>query len=132
MTTQFNPATDKLIISCDGGGIRGLIVALLLQQLNTEFPDFLGQTYLRAGTSTGGIISLAMACGVDLSCIVSLYQNDGGQIFTASDCLGSNGVAEAARARRRCIFLRISTRLMATVPTVVCSPTILARLRSPV
>ena len=62
MTAQFNPATDKLIVSCDGGGIRGLIVALLLQQLNSEYPDFLGRTYLHAGTSTGGIISLAMAC----------------------------------------------------------------------
>ena len=93
MTTQFNPATDKLIVSCDGGGIRGLIVALLLQLINSDHPNFLGQTYLRAGTSTGGIISLAMACGVDVSQLVNLYQNDGAQIFTPSACLGNTAVA---------------------------------------
>ncbi|MGH9930161.1 MAG: patatin-like phospholipase family protein [Pyrinomonadaceae bacterium] len=93
MTTQFNPATDKLIVSCDGGGIRGLIVALLLQQIDSAQPNFLGQTYLHAGTSTGGIISLAMACGIDLGEIVSLYENDGSQIFTTSACLGNTNVA---------------------------------------
>lgn len=93
MTAQFNPATDKLIVSCDGGGIRGLIVALLLQQINSDNPNFLGQTYLHAGTSTGGIISLAMACGIDLTEIVNLYQDDGGKIFTTSACLGNTQLA---------------------------------------
>ena len=93
MTAQFNPATDKLIVSCDGGGIRGLIVALLLQQIDSSNANFLGQAYLHAGTSTGGIISLAMACGIDLAEIVNLYQDDGDQIFTTSACLGNNQLA---------------------------------------
>jgi predicted acylesterase/phospholipase RssA len=93
MTAQFNPATDKLIVSCDGGGIRGLIVALLLQQIDSGNPNFLGQTYLHAGTSTGGIISLAMACGIDLTEIVNLYQDDGDKIFTTSACLGNTQLA---------------------------------------
>ena len=96
MTAQFNPATDKLIVSCDGGGIRGLIVALLLQQLNAEYPDFLNRTYLHAGTSTGGIISLAMACNIDLSTIVQLYQCGGASIFTASQCQATTAAAKAA------------------------------------
>ena len=98
MTAQFNPATDKLIVSCDGGGIRGLIVALLLQQIQSNNPNFLGQTYLHAGTSTGGIISLAMACSVDLAEIVNLYQTGGAQIFKTSACLGNTEVASRLAA----------------------------------
>src|SRR5258705_9541254 len=93
MTAQFNPATDKLIVSCDGGGIRGLIVALLLQQIDSSNANFLGQTYLHAGTSTGGIISLAMACSIDLTTIVNLYKYGGSQIFKTSTCLGNNQLA---------------------------------------
>lgn len=86
-------APRYLIISCDGGGIRGLITALLLDQLS---PNFLQQTYLFAGTSTGGILALALASGLPTSQLVNLYENDGAQIFTASACLGS---PEAATAR---------------------------------
>jgi patatin-like phospholipase/acyl hydrolase len=85
-----------LILACDGGGIRDLITALLLQQLSNEYPDFLKQTYLYAGTSTGGIISLALACNVSADNLVTLY-SDGGQIFTKSACIsGSPSVDKAA------------------------------------
>lgn len=76
-----------LILSCDGGGIRGLIPALLLQQLPSSFFD---NIYLLAGTSTGGIISLALAAKVDVGEIVSLYENDGATIFTPSSCIGAS------------------------------------------
>lgn len=76
-----------LILSCDGGGIRGLIPALLLQQLNQSFPSFLGNVYLLAGTSTGGIISLALASNVSTDEIVSLYETHGAAIFTPSSCI---------------------------------------------
>jgi len=76
-----------LILACDGGGIRGLIPALLLQQLPSSF---LGHVYLLAGTSTGGIISLALACNVTTDEIVSLYENDGATIFTPSSCISGS------------------------------------------
>ncbi len=76
-----------LILACDGGGIRGLIPALLLQTLNQSFPSFLGNVYLLAGTSTGGIISLALASNVSTDEIVSLYETDGAAIFTPSTCM---------------------------------------------
>jgi hypothetical protein len=86
-----------LILACDGGGIRGLITALLLQQLGKEYPDFLKQTYLYAGTSTGGIISLALACNVSADDLVTLYGTDGAQIFTPSACIsGSAPIDKAA------------------------------------
>ena len=68
MTTN----SKHLILSCDGGGIRGLIPALLLQQLPSSF---LGQVYLLAGTSTGGIISLALACNVTVDDIVDVRRD---------------------------------------------------------
>jgi hypothetical protein len=89
-------ASRYLIISCDGGGIRGLITALLLDHINCNASSFLQQTYLFAGTSTGGIIALALASGLTTSQLVNLYSNDGAQIFTPSACLGSS---EAAKVR---------------------------------
>jgi uncharacterized protein len=79
-------AARYLILSCDGGGIRGLVTSLLLRQLETDHPGFLQQAYLTAGTSTGGIISLGLACGVSPGTLVDLYQMDGAKIFTASAC----------------------------------------------
>lgn len=86
-----------LILACDGGGIRGLITALLLQDISNNHPDFLKQTYLFAGTSTGGIISLALACNVSADELVKLYKDDGKQIFTQSTCMsGSPSFDKAA------------------------------------
>jgi Patatin-like phospholipase len=86
------PATADskyLIVACDGGGIRGLITALLLDQLNTHHPEFLPQTYLNAGTSTGGIISLGLACGLSTGQLVDIYRTGGAQIFKPSACLSN-------------------------------------------
>ena len=69
------------IVSCDGGGIRGLITAMLLEDLDAKCPGFLGKVDLFAGTSTGGIIALGLAAGIPTSTIRQLYENDGGQIF---------------------------------------------------
>jgi predicted acylesterase/phospholipase RssA len=89
-------APRYLIISCDGGGIRGLITSLLLDRIDCNASNFLQQTYLFAGTSTGGIIALALASGLTPSQLVTLYSQDGAQIFTPSACLGSS---EAAKVR---------------------------------
>ena len=76
-------ASNYLILSCDGGGIRGLITALLLQDLagDPQTKDLLSQVNLFAGTSTGGIIALALASGVSAEQLVGLYRDSGAQIF---------------------------------------------------
>jgi len=71
---------NYLILSCDGGGIRGLIPALLVQQLDREL-DFLNRVNLFAGTSTGGVIALGLASKVDISNIVDIYMTKGAEIF---------------------------------------------------
>jgi hypothetical protein len=69
------------IVSCDGGGIRGLITAMLLEDLDAKCAGFLKKVDLFAGTSTGGIIALGLAAGIPTSKIRQLYENEGGQIF---------------------------------------------------
>jgi uncharacterized protein len=49
-----------LIISCDGGGIRGVVTSLLLQDLGQSVLD---RVDLYAGNSTGSIIAVALASG---------------------------------------------------------------------
>ena len=74
------PRSNYLILSCDGGGIRGLIPALLLQQLDKEL-GFLSRVDLFAGTSTGGVIATGLASEVSISTIVDIYLTRGSEIF---------------------------------------------------
>jgi predicted acylesterase/phospholipase RssA len=60
------------VLTCDGGGIRGVITARLLQALG---PSVLGNIDLFAGTSTGSIIALGLASGVPIDTIVELYSS---------------------------------------------------------
>lgn len=68
------------VLTCDGGGIRGVITARLLQALD---PSVLDSIDLFAGTSTGSIIALGLASGVPIDTIVELYSSQAccAQIF---------------------------------------------------
>ncbi|MGJ7503171.1 patatin-like phospholipase family protein [Variovorax sp. ZT5P49] len=68
------------ILCCDGGGIRGVITALLIQDLDKSF-GIVQNTDGFAGTSTGGLISLGLVNNVSIDDIVNTYQNDGSKIF---------------------------------------------------
>jgi patatin-like phospholipase/acyl hydrolase len=74
------------VLSLDGGGIRGIITAVLLERLNThpDIADFLEGVDLIAGTSTGGIIALALARGASPAELVKLYKELGPAVFTDS------------------------------------------------
>ncbi len=69
------------ILSIDGGGMRGLYVVRLLQYLDEAVPGWLDKVDLFAGTSTGGILALALAYGLPLEKIKGLYYDRGGDIF---------------------------------------------------
>lgn len=69
------------ILSCDGGGIRGLLPALLVQRLQRDL-GLLDRTSLFAGTSAGGLISLALAAGIPVEKVVELFEKNGATIFT--------------------------------------------------
>ena len=71
------------LLSCDGGGVRGYISSSLIQALNTAtHGKLLNNVQGFAGTSTGGLISIALANGVDIAKVVDIYKNDAAKIFT--------------------------------------------------
>jgi uncharacterized protein len=76
MTTNYN------VLCCDGGGIRGLLTAIILQNLPSSA---LANTTVFAGTSTGGIISLALAAGIPVQTVVDLYSGQCSSIFNPAD-----------------------------------------------
>ena len=74
------------ILSLDGGGIRGVVTAILLQRLSADkhLDGWLDSVDLIAGTSTGGLLALGLAHGVDLQTIRNLYEVKGGEVFDDS------------------------------------------------
>lgn len=74
------------ILSLDGGGIRGVISATILQIIEQRLKK-LGKSglsdyfHMFVGTSTGSILAAAIANQIDSSKIVELYQTRGQSIF---------------------------------------------------
>jgi hypothetical protein len=46
---EKNPEAPFLILSMDGGGLRGLIVTIILSRILDVYPDFLSRVGLLAG-----------------------------------------------------------------------------------
>lgn len=72
------------ILSLDGGGIRGVYSAHLLRLVEDQICD--GRPIadfcdMIAGTSTGGIIAIALGLGKPASVVENLYREDGPRIF---------------------------------------------------
>ena len=75
------------VLSIDGGGIRGLIPAIVLTELERRSGRRVWEMFdLIAGTSTGGILACAL-CAPDplpASEVVKLYEDQGPDIFSRS------------------------------------------------
>ncbi|MGO3719345.1 MAG: CBASS cGAMP-activated phospholipase [Mesonia hippocampi] len=76
------------ILSIDGGGIKGVFPAMFLMLLEDELknrPDGKTKIYhhfdLITGTSTGGIIAIALALGIPAKEIYNLYLDNAKNIF---------------------------------------------------
>lgn len=74
------------IISIDGGGIRGLIAAIILERLVAEpgLETLIDSADLVAGTSTGALLALGMANNVELAEMREVYVRRGPKIFDDS------------------------------------------------
>ena len=76
---------DHRILSLDGGGIRGLIQARVLQKLEEETGRSIHELFdLIVGTSTGGILAASLACPSHpwtAKEIADFYREDGKKIF---------------------------------------------------
>lgn len=73
------------ILTLDGGGIRGLITAVWLNQLEKKLGTPIHEHFdLIAGTSTGSILACAIALGKPTDELVRLYKDRGKEIFPSS------------------------------------------------
>lgn len=61
------------IITFDGGGVRGSLMATLVKRLVDQFPNLLDQVDLFGGTSTGSVVALTLASGRSAETLVDFY-----------------------------------------------------------
>ncbi len=70
------------ILSLDGGGIKGTFTASVLNELEESTGKRVVDHFdLIAGTSTGGLIALALGLGMPAKQILEFYMNRGPEIF---------------------------------------------------
>jgi patatin-like phospholipase/acyl hydrolase len=72
------------ILCFDGGGVRGVYTARLLQRLVEAVPALLHGADLLAGTSTGGLLALGLAAGTSPADLVTFYHANAARIFDRS------------------------------------------------
>lgn len=76
------PDSRFQILSIDGGGIRGLFAAAILAALEEDLSiDIRRHFDLISGTSTGGIIALALGRGISPRDLVDFYVEEAPKIF---------------------------------------------------
>lgn len=76
------PSGRYRILSLDGGGVKGTYTASVLSTLEKLTGKSVGQHFdLITGTSTGGIIAVAIGLGIPLSEVLELYVGKGPEIF---------------------------------------------------
>ena len=76
------------ILSLDGGGIKGLYAARVLEIFEREYNCNLSQCFdLICGTSTGGLIALSIASSRSAKEIADFYEEKGSKIFPHSNLI---------------------------------------------
>jgi patatin-like phospholipase/acyl hydrolase len=84
--------TQRIILSIDGGGVRGLLSACILRQIEHTLRDEnklakhgIARNFdLVVGTSSGALLGLGLAAGHSAQAMVGVYQNQAKDIFFAS------------------------------------------------
>ena len=72
------------VLSIDGGGIRGILTARILERIEAAIPGFINQIDLFAGTSTGGLLALGLAAGLSPTVLRELYDQFANRVFADS------------------------------------------------
>ena len=87
------------ILALDGGGLRGLVTSVILDRLGYTCPGFLSSVDLLSGTSTGGILALALARGLPPYEVTRMYLNRGAEIFARSPWRRMRSLLGLSRAK---------------------------------
>jgi patatin-like phospholipase/acyl hydrolase len=119
------------ILSLDGGGLRGLITARMLDRLTSDasLQGWLDEADLIAGTSTGGILALGLASGKAPKDICDMYVEEGPKIFDDSlwdnitdlgKTIGADYSTDNLKAALKGLF---GTKTLSSLKTRVTIPT---------
>jgi hypothetical protein len=74
--------TPFRVLALDGGGIKGIFTAALLAELERMTGNRVAESFdLITGTSTGGIIAIALSVGIPAEDILQFYVDHGPAIF---------------------------------------------------
>lgn len=80
------------ILAIDGGGMLGLTTAIYLKELERKLGSPLRMHFdLIAGTSTGSILAVALASGINIDRVIRLYIEKGRDIFPS----GASGTVDS-------------------------------------
>ncbi len=99
------------VLALDGGGVRGVCTAAYLAQLESRLGAPLYRWFdLICGTSTGGIIALALALGHPAGDVLELYRDRARSLFVRRHPWLPRGVAMAVDALYRSEALHAELR----------------------
>lgn len=121
----------RRILTIDGGGLKGMIPAAFLAQIEEQVGKPLHQYFdLIVGTSTGGIIAAGLAVGFTAEHIAGIYREAGPRIFPTLNWLSrarlwSTGLVRTKypTARLRCeLEKQFGKREIATAKTRLVIP----------
>ncbi|HSB88660.1 MAG TPA: patatin-like phospholipase family protein [Anaerolineales bacterium] len=78
----MDSASPKMILSVDGGGVRGIIPLACLIRLESRLGKSCRDIFsMAAGTSTGAVIAAGVALGVSARGILALYRDLAKEVF---------------------------------------------------
>jgi predicted acylesterase/phospholipase RssA len=78
---QRRAAKPRQLLALSGGGFRGLFTAKVLELLEIDAGP-IGQRFdVIGGTSIGGILAIALACGISAASVRQRFAEDGRKIF---------------------------------------------------
>jgi predicted acylesterase/phospholipase RssA len=79
---QRRTATPRHLLALSGGGFRGLFTARVLEVLEIEAEGQIGRRFdVIGGTSIGGVLAIALACGIPAETVRKRFAQDGHRIF---------------------------------------------------
>lgn len=76
-----SPPKTFNVLTIDGGGVRGLYAAKVLEQIERQYGSLTGGFNLICGTSTGGLIALGLSLGMSAQQLADFYEKRGDKIF---------------------------------------------------
>ena len=92
---KLQPAAQKKLLACDGGGIRGVLSLEPLERIETVLREKTGDPNLVladffdyvSGTSTGAIIATCISRGMSIAAVRDFYISNGPAMFSKAGIL---------------------------------------------